>query len=107
LPGGNQRAFGPFTPALSHITIWAEARGKGDPKRSPATSALANLQFMGRSATATLLAIAQMLTARAIGEPEAQENIVIRQLARHTPNNRTMLVPEPAIPRAPRTLGRW
>ncbi|MEV0733302.1 DUF87 domain-containing protein [Polymorphospora sp. NPDC050346] len=89
------------------VNFWAEVRGKGDPKRSPAVSALANLLFMGRSAKVNVLAIAQMLTARAIGGPEARENFGIRCLARYTANNWKMLVPEAAMPRASRTLGRW
>ncbi|MGC5381238.1 helicase HerA domain-containing protein [Micromonospora sp. DT68] len=89
------------------VNFWAEARGKGDPKRSPAVSALADLLFMGRSAKVNVLAIAQMLTARAIGGPEARENFGIRCLARYTANNWKMLVPEAAMPRASRTLGRW
>lgn len=89
------------------VNWWAENRGKGDPKRSPAVSALANLLFMGRSAKVNVIAIAQMLTARAIGGPEARENFGIRCLARYTANNWKMLVPEAAMPRASRTLGRW
>lgn len=89
------------------VNFWAEARGKGDPKRSPAVSALADLLFMGRSAKVNVLAIAQMLTARAIGGSEARENFGIRCLARYTSNNWKMLVPEAAMPRASRTLGRW
>ncbi|WBB66912.1 type IV secretory system conjugative DNA transfer family protein [Micromonospora sp. WMMD812] len=89
------------------VNFWVEARGKGDPKRSPAVSALADLLFMGRSAKVNVLAIAQMLTARAIGGPEARENFGIRCLARYTANNWKMLVPEAAMPRASRTLGRW
>jgi hypothetical protein len=89
------------------VNFWAEVRGKGDPKRSPAVSALADLLFMGRSAKFNVLAIAQMLTARAIGGPEARENFGVRCLARYTANNWKMLVPEAAMPRASRTLGRW
>lgn len=87
--------------------FWAEVRGKGDPKKSPAIAGLADLLFMGRSAKVNVLAIAQMLTARAIGGPEARENFGIRCLARYTANNWKMLVPEAAMPRASRTLGRW
>jgi hypothetical protein len=87
--------------------FWAEERGKGDPKRSPAISALADLLFMGRSAKVNVLAIAQMLTARAIGGPEARENFGVRCLARYTANAWKMLVPEAGMPRASRTLGRW
>jgi hypothetical protein len=86
---------------------WAEVREKGEPKKSPAIAALADLLFMGRSAKVNVLAIAQMLTARAIGGPEARENFGIRCLARYTANNWKMLVPEAAMPRASRTLGRW
>jgi hypothetical protein len=87
--------------------FWAEVREKSDPKRSPAISALADLLFMGRSAKVNVFAIAQMLTARAIGGPEARENFGIRFLARYTTNNWKMLVPEAAMPRSSRTLGRW
>jgi hypothetical protein len=86
---------------------WADTRMKGEPKKSPAIAALADLLFMGRSAKYNILAIAQMLTARAIGGPEARENFGIRCLARYTANNWKMLVPEAAMPRASRTLGRW
>lgn len=87
--------------------FWAGVREKSDPKKSPAIAALADLLFMGRSAKVNVLAIAQMLTARAIGGPEARENFGIRCLARYTANAWKMLVPEAAMPRASRTLGRW
>lgn len=86
---------------------WAETRDPSDPKRAPAITALNNVAYMGRSAKVNLLAIAQMLTARAIGGPEARENFGVRCLARYTANNWKMLVPEAAMPRASRTLGRW
>lgn len=86
---------------------WAAVRDKSEPKRSPAISGLADLLFMGRSAKINVLAIAQMLSARAIGGPEARENFGIRCLARYTSNAWKMLVPEAAMPRASRTLGRW
>jgi hypothetical protein len=86
---------------------WADVRDKSDPKRCPSITALNNIAFMGRSAKKNLLAIAQMLTARAIGGPEARENFGIRCLARYTANNWKMLVPEAGMPRSSRTLGRW
>jgi hypothetical protein len=86
---------------------WADNRDKSDPKRSPAIAALGEIAFMGRSAKVHLLAIAQMLTARSMGGPEARENFGIRCLARYTANNWKMLVPEAAMPRSSRTLGRW
>lgn len=86
---------------------WARVRGKGDPKRSPAIDGLNDLSHMGRSAKVNLLAVAQMLSARAIGGPEARENFGIRCLGRYTANNWKMLVPEAAMPRASTIQGRW
>jgi hypothetical protein len=86
---------------------WAQVRDKSEPKKSPAVTALAELLFMGRSAKVNVIGIAQMLTARAIGGPEARENFGIRFLARYTANNWKMLVPEAAMPRASRVRGRW
>ncbi|GAA2327613.1 hypothetical protein GCM10010170_003520 [Dactylosporangium salmoneum] len=88
-------------------TYWADTRAKNEPKRSPAITAIGELLFMGRSAKYNVLAIAQMLTARAIGGPEARENFGVRCLARYTTNAWKMLVPEAGMPRASRTLGRW
>jgi len=86
---------------------WADIREKGDPKTSPAIKGLRELLFMGRSAKIHVLAIAQMLTARAIGGPEARENFGIRCLARYSANAWKMLVPEAAYRVASRVLGRW
>jgi hypothetical protein len=86
---------------------WDEVREKGQPKIPPAVRAFRELLFMGRSAKINVLAIAQMLTALTTGGPESRENFGIRCLARYTRNNWQMLVPEAAMPRASRTLGRW
>jgi hypothetical protein len=86
---------------------WEQIREKGEPKASPAIAALADTLFMGRSAKVNVLAIAQMLTARAIGGPEARENFGIRCLSRYTKNAWQMLVPEALMPRASRVRGRW
>jgi hypothetical protein len=86
---------------------WEDNRLKSDPKASPAIRALGDLLFMGRSAKVNCFAVAQMLTARAIGGPEARENFGIRCLARYTSNAWKMLVPEAGMPRASRTTGRW
>lgn len=86
---------------------WADIREKGQPKASPAVKAFRNLLFMGRSAKVNVFAVAQMLTANTTGGPESRENFGIRCLARYTRNNWQMLVPEAAMPRASRTLGRW
>lgn len=88
-------------------SYWAEIRTKGEPKRSPAISALGDILYMGRSALVNVVAVAQMLTARAIGGPEARENFAIRCLTRYTTNAWKMLVPEAAMPRPTRTQGRW
>ncbi|HKT05068.1 MAG TPA: DUF87 domain-containing protein [Rugosimonospora sp.] len=86
---------------------WDEVREKGQPKIPPAVRAFREIMFMGRSAKINLLAIAQMLTAQTTGGPESRENFGIRCLARYTVNAWKMLVPEAAMPRASRTLGRW
>lgn len=86
---------------------WADVREPGDPRTSPAIRALREILYMGRSAKVNVIAIAQMLTARAIGGPEARENFAIRCLARYTSNAWRMLVPHIPMPRATRQLGRW
>lgn len=86
---------------------WADVRETGDPRTSPAIRALREILYMGRSAKVNVVAIAQMLTARAIGGPEARENFAIRCLARYTSNAWRMLVPHIPMPRATRQLGRW
>lgn len=89
------------------VNFWATVRDKSDPKRSPAVTAIGEILFMGRSALVNMLAIAQMLSARAIGGPEARENFGVRCLARFSTNAWKMLVPEAAQPRTSRILGRW
>lgn len=86
---------------------WDQVREKGEPKASPAIRALGELLYMGRSARINVFAVAQMLSARAIGGPEARENFGIRCLARFTSNAWKMLAPQAPMPRASRTLGRW
>lgn len=86
---------------------WDEIREKDEPKKSPGVRALKDILFMGRSALINVIGIAQMLTARAIGGPEARECFAIRCLARYTTNAWKMLVPEAGMPRSSRTLGRW
>lgn len=86
---------------------WTENRTSSDPKTSPAITAFRSIMFMGRSAKVNAFAVAQMLTAHTTGGPESRENFGIRALARYSANNWKMLVPEAAMPRASRTLGRW
>jgi len=86
---------------------WRKTKAKDDPALSPAVEALADALFMGRQVRVNVLAVAQMLTARTIGGPEARENMGVRILARYTLNAWRVLVPEiwPA-PRASRHTGR-
>jgi len=86
---------------------WESVRGKEDPKTSPAVTALGEVLFMGRAVRMNVLAVAQMMTARTLGGPEARENFAVRILARYTRNAWNMLVPEiQPMPRASRHAGR-
>lgn len=88
--------------------FWEATRQKGDPKTSPAIAALRNVLFMGRSVKINTIAVAQMLTARAIGGPEARENFATRALARYTTNAWKMLAPEVwPPPKRSSVVGRW
>jgi hypothetical protein len=73
---------------------WRSIKTQDDPSTSPAIEALADCLFMGRQVKVNVLAVAQMLTARTIGGPEARENMGVRILARYTMNNWRILVPE-------------
>lgn len=86
---------------------WAEIRDKEDPKRSPAVDALADALYMGRAVRIHVLALGQMLTARALGGPELRECFGTRILARYTVNAWRMLLPEVwPMPRSSRHPGR-
>jgi hypothetical protein len=86
---------------------WAAVRTKHDPKSSPAVNGLKEVLFMGRAVRMNVIAVAQMMTARTLGGPEARENFAIRILARYTPNAWNMLVPEiRPMPRSSRHAGR-
>lgn len=87
---------------------WEGIREKGDPKTSPAIAALRDVLFMGRSTKINVIAVAQMLTARAIGGPEARENFATRCLTRYSTNGWKMLAPEAGNPpKRSKVLGRW
>lgn len=86
---------------------WDATREKSDRKQSPAVEALQEVLFMGRAVKENVVAVAQMMTANALGGPEARENFAIRILARYTRNSWMMLVPEiQPIPRSSRHAGR-
>jgi len=90
------------------VEYWAAIRDKEDPKTSPAIAGLRDVLFMGRSVRINVIAIAQMMSARAIGGPEARENFATRALTRYSTNAWKMLAPEvwPA-PKKSRVVGRW
>jgi len=86
---------------------WRAVREKDDPTASPAVEALGDILFMGRAVRVNVIAVAQMMTARTLGGPEARENFATRILARYTLNAWKMLVPEVwPVPRASRHAGR-
>lgn len=86
---------------------WDTIREKGDRKTSPAVEALGEVLFMGRAVKENVIAVAQMMTARTLGGPEARENFAVRILARYTRNAWNMLVPEiQPMPRSSRHAGR-
>jgi len=86
---------------------WRKIKAKNDPSVSPAVEALGDVLFMGRAVRVNVLAVAQMMTARALGGPEARENFATRILARYTMNAWKMLVPEVwPMPKSSRHLGR-
>lgn len=74
---------------------WQETRDpRKDPVQSPAISAYEECLFMGRQLLMNMLAVAQMMTARASGSGAARENMGIRVLGRFSRNAWRMLVPE-------------
>jgi hypothetical protein len=94
--------------ALRLAAYWRRIKTKDDPAVSPAIEALNDFLFMGRAVRMNAVAIAQMMTAKALGGPEARENFATRCLARYTINAWKMLCPQvwPA-PRMSRHTGRW
>lgn len=86
---------------------WKEIREKSDPPTSPAVKALGDVLFMGRQSLTHVIAIAQLMTARTLGGPEARENFATRILARYSANAWKMLVPEIwPMPKGSRHSGR-
>jgi len=86
---------------------WRKVKEKSDPAVSPAVEALGDILFMGRAVMVNVIAVAQMMTARTLGGPEARENFATRIMARYTVNAWKMLVPEVwPMPRSSRHAGR-
>jgi len=89
------------------LAYWRKIKEKDDPAVSPAIEALGDILFMGRAVRVNVIAVAQMMTARTLGGPEARENFATRILARYTLNAWKMLVPEVwPMPRMSRHQGR-
>lgn len=89
------------------MAYWRKIKEKEDPAVSPAIEALGDILFMGRAVRVNVIAVAQMMTARTLGGPEARENFATRILARYTLNAWKMLVPEVwPMPRMSRHQGR-
>lgn len=85
---------------------WVTVRDKDDPKKSPAIDAFGETLFMGRATKLNVIAVGQMMSARALGGPEMRECFGARILSRYTVNNWRMLVPEVSMPRSSRHPGR-
>lgn len=86
---------------------WRKVKTKDDPVVSPAVEALGDILFMGRAVRVNAIAVAQMMTARTLGGPEARENFATRIMARYTVNAWKMLAPEVwPMPRSSRHAGR-
>lgn len=87
---------------------WRKIKEKEDPAVSPAIEALNDVLFMGRALKMNVIAIAQMMSARTLGGPEARENFATRCLTRYTVNAWRMLVPEVwPMPAKSKHVGRW
>jgi len=87
---------------------WRKIKEKDDPTVSPAIDALNDFLFMGRALKMNAIAIAQMMSARTLGGPEARENFATRCLTRYTVNAWRMLVPEVwPMPSKSKHVGRW
>lgn len=87
---------------------WAELRAPGDPKRSPALTALAFTLFTGRAVRANVVVAAQQLRADAVAGGAARENLGVRLLGGATEATWRMLAPEVRpVPPKPRVKGRW
>jgi hypothetical protein len=78
---------------------WREVRGKDDPARSPALTALDEVSFTGRSVLINLIYIGQRLSDKATGGGgDARENIGVIAFARYRPSTWKMLAPDHPMP---------
>lgn len=79
-------------PALQ--AYWASIREQGDPIKSPALQAIANLVNAGRSVNINCVASAQRFDAAAIGGGDVRGSFQLRSLARFDEQARKMLIPD-------------
>lgn len=95
------------TPKLQ--AYWAMVRDKdaGDPVKSPAIQAMANLTAAGRSVKINLVGIAQRFDANVIGGGAVRSSFGLRLLSRFDEQARRMLIPEiTPKPKSSNHLGR-
>ena len=85
---------------------WAENRGEGDPKKSPAFTGLGAVAFAGRAVKMHLVVIGQMVTAAVLGGGAVRENMGVRCLARYTQNSWKMQAGDTPMPPSPSVTGR-
>lgn len=89
-------------------SYWQSIRENDEPMVSPAVSGYRNVLFVGRAAKMHVIAVAQLLSARAAGGTEARTNFDTRLLARAPANVWKMLAPEiKPIPARSRIKGRF
>lgn len=95
------------TPKLRDL--WTEIREKGDPRKSPALSALAGLSFAGRAVDMYLILVGQMLTADVTGSRDSsvKANVGIKAMSRYDgPGWATAVGKNVPMPPPPSVLGR-
>lgn len=84
---------------------WRTVKEPGDPARSPAIDAMAEMLFVGRQVKTNLLLVAQRMSAEAAGGGDARENLACRILGRYSQSNWKMMCPEFAMPPSSRRPG--
>ena len=94
------------TPQLKQY--WADVRGPGDVKKSPALTALGAVSFAGRAVGMHLIFIGQMLTAEVTGSRDSsvKANIGITAMARYQAPGWKTAVGDIPMPPPPSGLGR-
>lgn len=91
-------------PKLAAYWAGIRCREDGDPVKSPAIQAIANLVAAGRSVKMNVVAVAQRFDAAAIGGGSVRSNFGLRLMSRFDEQARKMLIPE--IKPAPKSSNR-